>query len=227
MTRAVIFDMFETLITHYDTPLYFGAQMAQDAGIPEKVFQALWRPTEQDRTMGNITFEEVIEKILRENQCYSNELLEKIVNRRIQTKEACFKHLHPGILPMLSQLKEKGILIGLISNCFSEEAEVVRRSVLFPYFDAVYLSYEQKVAKPDKEIFRRCMDDLEVSAEECVYVGDGGSLELETAKELGMNALQAVWYLKEGSSQPSQRKHDFIHMENPLDILNCIITEDK
>ncbi len=30
MTRAVIFDMFETLITHYHSPLYFGAQMAAE-----------------------------------------------------------------------------------------------------------------------------------------------------------------------------------------------------
>ena len=31
MIRAVIFDMFETLITHYESPLYFGAEMAEDA----------------------------------------------------------------------------------------------------------------------------------------------------------------------------------------------------
>ena len=38
MIRAVIFDMFETLITHYNSPLYFGKQMAEDAGIPENRF---------------------------------------------------------------------------------------------------------------------------------------------------------------------------------------------
>lgn len=38
---------------------------------------------------------------------------------------------------MLSQLKSSGIRVGLISNCFSEEAEVIRESVLFPYFDEV------------------------------------------------------------------------------------------
>lgn len=46
--------MFETLITHYNCPLYFGAHMAADAGIPEKNFQALWRPTESDRSIGRI-----------------------------------------------------------------------------------------------------------------------------------------------------------------------------
>lgn len=222
MTRAVIFDMFETLITHYRSPLYFGAQMAADAGISEESFQSLWRPTERDRTIGKVTFDEIVERILRENQCYSEALLKKIVEKRIATKEECFRHLHTEIIPMLSRLKEKGILVGLISNCFSEETDVIRRSELFPYFDAVYLSYEQGIQKPDEEIFRRCMDSLAVKAEECVYVGDGGSYELETARRLGMKAAQAVWYLQEGTMQPSGRKRDFFQLERPLDVLDYL-----
>ena len=31
MIKAVIFDMYETLITHYDSPLYFSMHMAADA----------------------------------------------------------------------------------------------------------------------------------------------------------------------------------------------------
>lgn len=34
MIRAVIFDMFETLITLYESPIYFGSQIAEDVGIP-------------------------------------------------------------------------------------------------------------------------------------------------------------------------------------------------
>ena len=41
MIQAVIFDMYETLITHYRSPLYFGAQMAADAGITEEAFQVI------------------------------------------------------------------------------------------------------------------------------------------------------------------------------------------
>ena len=222
MVRAVIFDMFETLITHYNSPLYFGAQMAKDAGIPEEKFQALWRPTEHDRAIGKLTLEEALEQILKENQCYSEKLLKQLTAKRIAAKEECFRHLHQEIVPMLSEIKEKGFLVGLISNCFSEEADVIRRSVLFPYFDAVYLSYEQGVQKPDEEIFRRCMDGLTVKAEECVYVGDGGSSELETARKLGMKAVQAVWYLKEGTTQPTGRKQGFVQIEKPLDVLKYL-----
>lgn len=222
MIRAVIFDMFETLITHYQSPLYFGSQMAKDAGIPEDRFQLLWQSSEYDRCIGRATLEEVLEKILRENQCYSDKLLKNITQKRIEAKRECFRHLHPEIIPMLSELKERGLLVGLISNCFSEETEVIKRSELFPSFDAAFLSYEHGIRKPDKEIFERCMKELSVKAEECLYVGDGGSYELETAKKLGMTAVQAVWYLKEGTAQPAKRKQDFFQIEKPLDVLRYL-----
>lgn len=222
MIRAVIFDMFETLITHYNSPLYFGAQMAKDTGIPEDKFQSLWHPTEYDRSVGKVTLEQVLEMVLRENDCYSEKLVAEIAGKRIAAKEECFRHLHPEIIPMLAALKEKGYLVGLISNCFSEEADVIRKSVLFPYFDAVFLSYEQGVQKPDEEIYRRCMKELSVKAEECVYVGDGGSHELEAAKALGMKAVQAAWYLKEGTTQPTGRKNGFPQIEKPLDVFNVL-----
>lgn len=227
MIRAVIFDMFETLITHYQCPLYFGSQIAKDAGIPEERFQLRWRPTEYDRSIGRVTLEEVLEMILRENKCYSEDLLKYIVQKRMETKRACFRHLHPEIIPMFSELKERGILVGLISNCYFEEAEVIRESEIFPYFDAVFLSCEQGIWKPDEEIFERCMREISVKPEECLYVGDGGSYELETAKKLGMTAAQAVWYLKEGTTQPSGRKPDFFQIEKPLDVLGYLEMRNK
>ena len=225
MTRAVIFDMFETLITHYKSPLYFGAQMAKDIGISESAFRKIWTPTEHDRSIGKISFEEVIARILKANNCYSEELLKTITDKRVAAKEECFRQLHTEIIPMLSVLKEKGYLIGLISNCFSEETKVIRESELFPYFDAPYLSYEQGVAKPDEEIFKQCMKELGVTAGECVYVGDGGSYELETAERLGMKAVQATWYLQEGTTQPTGRKPEFLQAEKPLDVLGFLETE--
>lgn len=222
MIQAVIFDMFETLITHYQAPLYFGAQIAQDAGIDEERFQALWRPTESDRSVGKLTLEDTLEMILRECGRSSKTLLQEIVAKRIATKEACFRHLHPEILPMLSALREQGYQVGLISNCYSEEAPIIRKSVLFPYFDAVCLSFEQGVQKPDEEIFYRCTKQLLAAPEACLYVGDGGSCELEAARALGMTAAQAVWYLRKDMTHPSQRKSDFPQLETPLQVLDYI-----
>lgn len=222
MIKAVIFDMYETLITHYASPLYFSEQMAADAGIETELFRKMWRDTNDERTEGKMTFEEIIEKILRQNGKYSEDVFEKIVAKRMQAKTECFRHLHMQILPMLDGLHNQGIAIGLISNCFSEEVTAIRKSVLFPYFDGVFLSYEQGIQKPNEEIFVRCMKKLNVRAKECIYVGDGGSRELETARNLGMYALQAVWYLKEEIADQSKRKDGFEQIENPMDLLERI-----
>lgn len=219
MIKAVIFDMYETLITLFDSPLYFGTQMAADAGIAEEKFQKIWRAEEKNRTIGKVTLEELLEKILRENNCFSKEKINAVLKKRIRCKEEAFEHLHTEIIPMLKALKEKGILIGLISNCFSEEAMVIKKSVLYPFFDAACLSFDEGIQKPDPAIFERCIEKLGVKADECLYVGDGGSDELEAAQTFGMHAVQAVWYLKEGTSQSSRRKEDFEHMEKPMDVI--------
>ena len=70
MIKAVIFDMYETLITQYGGPVYFRAQMAADAGIDPMLFDSLWNPSENDRTIGKQTLEETIEQILRQTGKY-------------------------------------------------------------------------------------------------------------------------------------------------------------
>ena len=222
MVRAVIFDMFETLITHYNSPLYFGWQMAEDAGADVEAFLKRWRGLEADRTIGKISLEQTLEQILKECGVYSEEMVAKIAAGRVATCESCFNTLNPEIIPMFESLKEKGVKVGLISNCFSEEAEVIRESILFPYFDAVCLSYELGMRKPGEEIYRNCMEQLSVSPGECIYVGDGGSCELETANKLGMKAVQAVWYLKEGTHQPTGRMQEFACAESPMDVVRMI-----
>lgn len=222
MIKAIIFDMYETLITHYDSPLYFSMHMAADAGIPVEEFQALWMVTDTERTIGKLSFEDAIADILKQCNCYSDELLNRMIEKRIAIKKDCFEHLHLEIIPVLENLKAQGLKIGLISNCFSEEAIVIRESILFPYFDAVYLSYEQGVKKPNPEIFTRCLTKLGVAAEECLFVGDGGNQELLAASTLGMTALQAVWYLKEGTLHRMKPMPEFKQLITPMDVFHYI-----
>ena len=222
MTKAVIFDMFETLITHFKSTLYFGKQIAEDMGIPEKKFREIWDPTDYARTIGKMTLEEVFEQILKASDKYDPELVRRLADKRTAAKVECFNHLHEEIIPMFETLKKQGYKIGLISNCYFEEATVIKNSVLWPYFDVACLSCELGIAKPEKEIFDRCVEELGVAYEECMYVGDGGSEELETAKLLGMKPVQAVWYLQQGSKQPTWRKPEFLQAESPLGVMGFL-----
>ena len=222
MIKAVIFDMFETLISYHTCPVYMGTQMAEDAGIAVQDFLSKWRATDYDRSTGKVTVDEVLEKILRDFDCYSEELLKNLVGKRGAAIDECLKSKDSEMIPMLQALKEQGILIGLISNCYLEEATRIRKSDLFPYFDAMFFSNEQGICKPEKEIYYRCMDALSVQPEECLYVGDGGSRELEIAEELGMKAVQATWYLKRGTSQPVGRLLEFEEVKRPMDVVKMV-----
>lgn len=221
MIRAVIFDMYETLITHYhgNTPLYFSPQMAEEAGVPIESFQAVWRGKEQARTIGEITLEETLALILKVNNVYEEDKVRQMAAKRVATAESCFENLHPEIIPMLVQLRKQGMRIGLISNCFSEEAQVIRECRLAPYFDVLCLSYELGMRKPQPQIYNACVDRLAVKPSECLYIGDGGSSELEAAKALGMKAMQATWYLKQREDWPVKRKDEFAQAQKPLDVV--------
>ena len=50
--RAVIFDMYETLVTQLQSPLYYGTQIAQGLGLKPEEFLPDWRKTEADRATG-------------------------------------------------------------------------------------------------------------------------------------------------------------------------------
>lgn len=73
--------MYETLITLYESPLYFGTQMAEDAGITEEHFQSVWCPAERDRAIGKISLEELLEKILKMFDCSTFRKIERKRNK--------------------------------------------------------------------------------------------------------------------------------------------------
>ncbi|MBR6257216.1 MAG: HAD-IA family hydrolase [Lachnospiraceae bacterium] len=217
--KAVIFDVFETLVTLTGNR-YLSRDMATDAGIPVDVFQKVWWESEYDRSSGKRTSEECIADTLKRVGRYSDELCGMIIKKRIDTKKKVFEEesLHSAVIPMLKALKEKGIKIAVISNCYNEEAAAIRNSCLFPYIDVLILSCEHGVCKPEKLIYDSCLAELKLAPGECLYVGDGGSRELEMAGETGMHPVQAAWYLREDSGQPCSRLPGFIQVEDPMEI---------
>ena len=221
--QAVIFDMYETLVTQFCSPLYYGTQIAEDLGLSPEEFLPGWRATELDRATGKLTFEKTMERLMKSHGIYTPEAHRRVVEKRIAIQADCFTHLHPGILPMLSRLKAQGIRIGLITNCFSEEATLIRESVLFPYFDAHCLSWEEGVRNPDPAIYRTCLRRLGIAPENCLYVGDGGSFELETARSLGIQAVQATWYRQAAfEHKQAALRPDFPKLSDPMEVLDWV-----
>jgi len=215
--KAVIFDMYETLITEWGHLSYKRRDISRDLQVDLQDFTKIWHGLEHDRWVGKYSYEEVIKLIMERLGCTNPTAYDTVIRKRYETKAACFSFLHKDIIPVLDKLKENGYKIGLISNCFSEEVKVIRESILYPYFDVAILSYEVGLVKPDRRIYELCVERLKVAPEECLYIGDGGCDELPAARSFGMNAYQAGWYLKE--FKDNYCIDGFECMDSPLQIL--------
>ncbi|MDR2823979.1 MAG: HAD family phosphatase [Prevotellaceae bacterium] len=53
------------------------------------------------------------------------------------------------------------------------------------YFEKCFLSYEMKMAKPDKKIYQRVLNEIGEKAENCLFIDDGEK-NISAAKKLGI-----------------------------------------
>lgn len=217
--RAVIFDLFETLITEWGHKKYTKNEMCSDLGIEREEFDLYWEEKEQERYIGKIDFIDSILYVCGNcGKRIDDSTLEAITVKRIKTKSACFEYVDPAVFHLLSHLKSMGLKLAIVSNCSSEEVKVIKQSKVYEYFDQVILSYEVGFQKPDILIYKKAADLLGVALDECIFVGDGGSNELVGARDAGMKAIQAKWYTKR---HPNKRESmaGFLTAEEPLDVL--------
>jgi putative hydrolase of the HAD superfamily len=194
MIKAVIFDMFETLVTLFEGKVYFGENIAADVGVDPAAFRKEWHSIEKERSTGVYTIEQGLEIVMKRLGVYTEENVRLAAAKRRENLEDTFRATPQASIKLLQDLKDRGIKIGLITNTFSDERDFIRESKLFPYFDVALISYEQGICKPALELYRKMTELLDVKAEECLYVGDGGSKELYAAREAGMHPLQCTWF---------------------------------
>jgi putative hydrolase of the HAD superfamily len=99
---------------------------------------------------------------------------------------------HPDALAVLSDLKQRGYRIGVLSNTMwprTHHEEVFARDDLDEFIDAAVYTSELSVAKPHAEAFRAALDALDVAADEAVFVGDRLWDDILGAQQAGMRAI--------------------------------------
>jgi putative hydrolase of the HAD superfamily len=198
-TKAIFFDLFETLITEFADGKRVSARSYDYMGllgIGAQDFKHEWSSRQKKRMTGEFAnYFEVVKDIMASRGLpYTAAAVENLYRERVKEKQGPFLQIRPDIIELLQWLRDRRIKIGLISNCTEEEVAYWRESSLAPYFDSVNFSYEVGVAKPDLRIYQLACERLAVAPEEAIFVGDGGSRELEGAYRAGMTPYHAVWF---------------------------------
>jgi putative hydrolase of the HAD superfamily len=97
------------------------------------------------------------------------------------------------VLPLLRELRARGIKVGVLSNTMwprSAHERVFRRDGVLGLLDGAVFSSEIPWAKPHPEAFRAAMTAVGVSdPAACVFVGDRPYDDVHGAKSIGMRAV--------------------------------------
>ncbi|WP_426446481.1 HAD family hydrolase [Paenibacillus sp. S-38] len=224
--QAVFFDLFETLITEYKNGVCKVRRAADPEsrsriGLTQSEFRREWNARHAQRMTGEYPgYHAVLRDICSHHGLgYPEETVQAMYEERVAEKAAAFGEIGEDVRELLRQLKVRGLRIGLISNCTEEEVTAWGGCGLASYFDTVVFSYETGLAKPDPKIYELGCSRLGVRPEDCLFVGDGGSKELEGAGAAGMTSLQAAWYVPE---EIALRVQGVTRLKKPAQLLEWI-----
>ena len=94
----------------------------------------------------------------------------------------------PENVAILLQLKLKYKLYGLTNWSAETFPVALKRFSFFKYFDGIVVSGEEKMVKPDEEIFYLMLKRFGLEAENCLFIDDNLK-NINTAKKLGFSTI--------------------------------------
>ena len=190
--RAVVFDFFGTL-TPVSPPHVWAAnaeRLAAAMGVsPASLAQALDDSFAERMTGALGDVRQTLQVLaVRLNLQLSADQLDEASRVRRAVQESMFT-LRPEVLPTMRKLRDRGMKIGLLSDCTSELPDAWPRLPVARLVDAPVFSCIERARKPDPRLFLKVAADLTADPAQCLYVGDGGGRELSGATGVGMRAV--------------------------------------
>ncbi len=187
--RAVLFDLFGTLVDNPTTAevSQLHQEVASVLGVPAEDYARGWKATFHDRAQGK--HGSVAKSIAAAAAMNGNVINKDSLSRAVEIRyEFTRGWLTPrtDALSTVSELKNRGLKIGLLSNCTDEVPEIWPSLNIASMFDVPLFSSQERLRKPLPEFYLRALGRLNVPASDCLYVADGDNGELAAAKKLGM-----------------------------------------
>ena len=198
MFTAILFDLYETLITQFEPDWKPPKRsMAARLGISEEDHQRHWSQLFDHWRRGSLgSYRDFLRELCRTaGHAPSESVIAELAMDNSRRKSIAFTKTESAIAAMVQQLGSQGFRLGIVTNAGDMDVESWPCCRLAPFFEVFVPSFQVGILKPDPRIFDRALQELGVSAQEAVFVGDGGSDELSGAKRVGLTPLWATWFL--------------------------------
>ncbi len=188
MLKLCIFDMDGTVLNTINSIAHFANGALEKYGFPPI-------STERYKVLVGNGAKILVERMMKEVGG-TQEDFEKVHPYYNETYDNDFLYLteaYEGVLDMLSELKDLGIKTAILSNKPDSTAKKVS-DVIFgtELVDVCYGGREGIPLKPDPAGVFEIMKEFNVTADECLYIGDTGT-DIQTAKNSGITSIGVLW----------------------------------
>ena len=186
--RAVLLDLYDTLAwTEWPT---MRAELEDRFGIGEAELLRAFTVTRKARSIGAYgSAEGDLAAILDAARVPADAALVQELNEaRLKAFAENGVHLWDDSIPTLRELRARGLRTAIVSNCDLSTRPIVDELGLGRETDAIVLSFEVGVAKPDPGIYRAALDALGARPDEAIFVDDQAGY-CDGAQAVGIRAF--------------------------------------
>ena len=99
---------------------------------------------------------------------------------------------YPGIMEALARLKEKGMMLAIVSNKMQAATEELRQHFFSQYIDVAIGESAAIRKKPAPDTVNEALRLLGISHDEAIYVGDS-DVDIDTARAAMMPCASVLW----------------------------------
>jgi putative hydrolase of the HAD superfamily len=113
--------------------------------------------------------------------------------------------VEPDIQETLSNLKNSGLKLGIVSNTFVNSVSLEKHMEqvgILDFFEPRLYSYQFDFRKPDARIFRLAAERVGENTENILFVGDRIDKDIKPALKVGMHAVMKTAYTNAGKKIP-------------------------
>ena len=182
MIKNLIFD-FGKVLVDYDFKAFFRKYIPNtercQAFTPVLYNEELQQMLDREERPFDVIMEDWIEnhKEFEHEIRYFNEHYPEIVTNEVE-----------GMYELLTQLKAEGYKLYGLTNWCSKVYLTMAQFPIFKLLDGQIISSEEKVIKPEPEIYQRLFDKFNLKPEECIFTDDRVE-NIEGGSRLGMDGI--------------------------------------
>lgn len=201
MKKAIIFDLYGTLIdihTDEDNDLFwqqFSLYLSYYGLNYEDLKAAYIKAVSYFKSLETATYPDidlldVFNKLFIDQGVIVSKtsLLETATMFRVLSTD--YIQLYPHAKALLNRLKDSELKVILLSNAQSSfTLNEMKALGILKDFDRVYISSDYKVSKPDKNFYQIMLEKEQLTAEECIYIGNDHTTDIKGANAVGMDSI--------------------------------------